>query len=155
MFSILLWKFVVIWAMQEVLSKNSIGWAVSKSRNLNGVEWLHWSPQCEHLIKYWAKDIECKNDARIYFWQLHLQIITNQALVSKVWLYISIKSIIRPLLSRSWLNLFFNLLLAKKVKSGALIGLKQVKRERESKGLVISILDISLRHCLNTFFFWT
>jgi hypothetical protein len=42
----------------------------------------------------------------------------------------------------SWLNLFLKLLLVKEVKSGALVGRKRVKRERESRGLVIPIFDI-------------
>ena len=51
---------------------------------------------------------------------------------------ISEKGIPMPLVSRSWLNL-----LVKEVKSDALIGQKQVKRERESKGLGIPIFYIT------------
>ena len=39
--------------------------------------------------------------------------------------------ITKPLNSRSWLNFFSKLLLVRKVKSGALIGQKWVKLERE------------------------
>ena len=55
---------------------------------------------------------------------------------------ISKKGINRPLLPRSWFNLFSKLLLVKDVKSGALIGQNRVKRERERRGLVIPIFDI-------------
>jgi hypothetical protein len=50
--------------------------------------------------------------------------------------------ITRPLNSRLWLNFFSNLLLVRKVKSGALIGQKRVKLERELRGLVIPIFHI-------------
>jgi hypothetical protein len=43
---------------------------------------------------------------------------------------------------RSWLNFFSKLLLVKQLKSGALIGQKQVKHEREPKEQGIPILDI-------------
>jgi hypothetical protein len=54
---------------------------------------------------------------------------------------ISKKGITRPLLSRSWLNLFLKILSAKEVKSCA----TPVKRERKSRGLVIPIFDIFLK----------
>jgi hypothetical protein len=44
--------------------------------------------------------------------------------------------------SRSWLNFFSKLLLVKKLKSGALIGQKQVKHERELNEQGIPVLDI-------------
>jgi hypothetical protein len=44
--------------------------------------------------------------------------------------------------SRSWLNFFSKRLSVKKLKSGALIGQKQVKHEREPKEQGIPILDI-------------
>jgi hypothetical protein len=55
---------------------------------------------------------------------------------------VSIMGIPRPLLSRSRLNLFPKLLLAKVVIPGAFIGLTLVKLERESRGLGIPIFDI-------------
>ena len=44
--------------------------------------------------------------------------------------------------SRSWLNFFSKRLLVKKLKSGALIGQKQVENERLPKEQGISILNI-------------
>ena len=61
-----------------------------------------------------------------------------------LWVRIHIISkikITRPFASRSWLNFFSMLLLVKKVKSGALIGRNQIKRE--PKGLGIPLFDIT------------
>ena len=55
---------------------------------------------------------------------------------------ISKMGITRPFLSGLSLNLFSKLLFVKKLKYDALIGQKRVKRERESRGLVIRIFNI-------------